>query len=70
MATRIRYNAARESRSPIATINVFEAPRTEGEQATQIGRNATQRKCARARLREKGKATNRKRWIADCEIAY
>ena len=64
------HNVARESRSPIATINFFEAPRTGGQQATHMGRKATRRKCVCAPLREKGKATHRKTWIADCEIAY
>ncbi|MGA2430806.1 MAG: hypothetical protein ABSH13_20085 [Candidatus Acidiferrum sp.] len=68
--TRIAHNVARESCGPVATIDLFEARRTAGQQATHLGRIATQRECARALLREGHEATNNDKWIADYETGY
>jgi hypothetical protein len=42
------HNVARESRGPIATINLFEARRAEGLQATHWELNTAERQCVRA----------------------
>jgi hypothetical protein len=64
------HNVARESRGPIATINLFEARRAEGLQATHWELNTAERQCVRAPLPKEDEASDKKRWIADCETGY
>ena len=68
--TQKAYNVARESRSPIATINLFEVFRTEGLQAIHRESQRSQFACAGALPREKGESRKHRKWIGACEIEY